>query len=77
MATAGSKASKSIGKKAHREWPVVAYMGTFGGGFLGYAIARIALDPYPHPYHWAGGLVGALLGCGGGWLWYRQRGDIL
>ncbi len=75
MATAASKASKD--KKAHREWPVVAYVGIFGGAFLGYAIARIALYLYPHPYHWAGGLVGALLGCGGGWLWFRQRGDII
>ncbi len=71
------KTRKSKAKPARHEWPAVAYLGTFGGAFLGYVVTRIALYAFPHPYHWAGGLAGALLGCGGGWLWYRQRGDII
>ncbi len=58
------------------ERPAVTYFGAFGGAVLGYIIARIGLNAYPHPYHWAGGLLGAILGLGGGWLWFRLRGDI-
>jgi len=70
------KITRTKEKKAHREWPAVAYFGLFGGGLLGYVIARIALYASPHPYHWAGGLAGALLGCGFGWLWFWKRGDV-
>ena len=59
-----------------KEWPAVVYFWMFGLGFLSYLIARIALDGYPHPYHWLSGLVGAVLGIGVGWLWYRWRGDV-
>lgn len=46
-------------------------------GFLGYLALRVGMDSYPHPIHWLGGLAGALLGCGIGWLWYQHRGDIV
>ncbi len=63
--------------KAKKEWPLVVYFGIFGLGFLSYVIARIALDGYPHPIHWASGLIGAVAGFFVGWLWYRWRGDII
>ena len=62
--------------KARKEWPAVTYLGSFGGAFLGYAITRIGLNSFPHPYHWAGALLGAILGLGGGWIWFLRRGDI-
>lgn len=68
---------KTKEKTVRKEWPAVTYLSTFGGALLGYAITRVALNTYPHPYHWAGGLLGAILGLGGGWLWFRFRGDIL
>jgi len=67
---------KRTEKAARREWPAVTYIGIFAGAILGYTIARIALNSFPHPYHWAGGLLGAVLGLGGGWVWFRLRGDI-
>lgn len=57
--------------------PVVVYFGTFGIGLLSYFIGRIALDAYPHPVHWASGVVGAVAGYFIGWAWYRMRGDII
>lgn len=66
-----------IGQKARRYTPVVVYFGTFGIGFLGYAIGRIALFAYPHPIHWASGIVGAVIGYFASWAWYRWRGDII
>ncbi len=59
-----------------KEWPAVVYFWMIGMVFFGYVIGRIALDSYPHPYHWASGLVGGILGIGVGWLWYWKRGDI-
>ena len=68
---------KSASAKAKKEWPVVIYFGIFGLGIMGYAIARVLLDGYPHPIHWAFGLAGAIIGYFGGWLWVRWRGDII
>ena len=56
---------------------MVVYLWIGGLGLLGYIIGRIALDPLPHPVHWASGLVGALVGVPVGWLWYRWRGDVI
>lgn len=63
--------------KAKKEWPLVVYFGMFGMGILGYILARVILDGYPHPIHWASGVGGAVIGFLGGWLWYRWRGDII
>ena len=60
-----------------KEWPVVVYMWAFGLAILGYVLARVGLDGFPHPYHWLSGLIGGLVGIPLGWLWYRWRGDIL
>jgi hypothetical protein len=69
--------SKVESRKKYRQLtPVVVYFGTFGIGVLSYFIARIALDAYPHPVHWASGFVGAVAGYFVGWAWYRMRGDI-
>ncbi len=73
------KVSKNVlasEKKQKKEWPAVVYFWIIGMGFLSYVIARIALDGYPHPYHWLSGLAGGVLGIGIGWLWYRWRGDV-
>jgi len=75
-----SRQSVSRGKSHHkttRETPVVVYFATFVGGLLGYVIARIALDGYPHPLHWALGILSAILGYLAGWLWYRYQGDMI
>ena len=64
-------------KKERKEWPVVVYMWTFGLGILGYLVVGEAVfDTKPHPIHWLSGLVGAIVGIGIGWLWYRWRGDV-
>ncbi len=63
--------------KARQATPVVIYFGTFGIGFLSYFIARIGLAIYPHPIHWASGILGAVAGYYASWAWYRWRGDIL
>ena len=72
-----------IARKSHeeksarsKEWPAVVYFWMFGMAVLGYLIGRIALDAYPHPIHWASGLVGGILGLLVGWVWYWKRGDI-
>jgi hypothetical protein len=72
-----SRPAGSASKKAKDGWPLVVYVWTAGLGFLGYIVIRMALDAYPHPIHWLGGVGGALLGCGIGWLWYGRRGDIV
>lgn len=59
-----------------KEWPSIVYLWMFGMIFLGYVIGRIALNAYPHPYHWLSALVGGILGVGMGWLWYWKRGDV-
>ncbi len=60
-----------------KEWPVVVIVWTVGLLFLGYVIGRIVLDAYPHPYHWASGLMGGAIGLLVGWIWFKKRGDIL
>ena len=73
----GNRSRKPASAKVKKEWPVAIYFGIFGLGIMGYAIARVVLDGYPHPIHWAFGLAGAIIGYFGGWLWYRWRGDII
>ncbi|KAF0111988.1 MAG: Uncharacterized protein FD147_502 [Chloroflexi bacterium] len=70
---------KSIAQstKKKKEWPVVVYCWIVGMTFLGYVIGRIALDVYPHPFHWASALVGGIVGLLVGRVWYRKRGDII
>lgn len=63
--------------KAKKEWPLVVYLWSIGLGFMSYVVTRIALDGYPHPIHWASGLIGAVAGFFVGLLWYRWRGDII
>ena len=72
-----SKTASKFETKKGKEWPAVVYFWAIGLGFGGYIVMRIVLDGYPHPYHWLSGLIGALMGIGVGWLWYRWRGDIL
>ena len=74
------KVSKTVAIKQEeirKEWPVVVYFGAIGLALCSYVVARIALDGYPHPYHWLAGLVGGIAGIPLGWLWYRWRGDII
>jgi hypothetical protein len=71
-----SKTASMIETNKRREWPTVVYVWMIGLGFVSYVVARIALDGYPHPYHWISGLAGLALGMGIGWLWYGWRGDI-
>jgi hypothetical protein len=69
---------KSVEQSANKkkEWPLVIYIWMIGMGFLSYAVGRIALNAYPHPYHWASGLAGGAIGLLVGWVWYKKRGDI-
>ena len=60
-----------------KECPVVVIVWTVGLLFLGYVIGRMVLDSYPHPYHWASGLIGGAIGFLVGWIWFKKRGDIL
>ena len=70
--------SKKVSRKKDRkDWPVVIYMWVIGLGFMSYLVARIALNAYPHPYHWISGVAGAIVGLPVGWLWYRWRGDVI
>lgn len=71
------KPNKKGEKKANQEWPLVVYVWIVGLGLLSYVTARIALDGQPHPYHWLAGLVGGVVGCGIGWLWFRWKGDMV
>lgn len=66
---------KHVNKK--KEWPLVVYIWAIGMAFVSYSVGRIALDAYPHPFHWASGLAGGVIGLLVGWLWYKKRGDIL
>jgi hypothetical protein len=72
-----TRPSSSRSKSMTRDWPVVVYMWAFGLGIAGYIIARILLDGQPHPWHWASGLAGGLIGVGLGWLWFRWKGDVI
>jgi len=71
-----SKTAAKTEEKKRKEWPVVVYLWAFGLGLFSYVAARFALDTYPHPYHWASGLIAGLAGIPIGWLWYRWRGDV-
>lgn len=72
--TASASTSENSKKK---EWPAVVYFWAIGLALLSYVVARIGLDGFPHPYHWASGLIGGLAGIPLGWLWYRWRGDVI
>ncbi len=72
-----AKASKPKEKLLKEYTPVVVYFSAAFIGFLSYAIARIVLDGYPHPLHWAAMLAGGALGYSVGWAWFRWRGDII
>lgn len=71
-----SKATSRNGKKEIKEWPAVVYFWAIGLALLSYVISRIALDAYPHPYHWLSALIGGIAGIPLGWIWYRWRGDV-
>jgi hypothetical protein len=70
------KTRKSKDAPIRKETPAVIYFWAFGLAIMTYAVARIALDGQPHPYHWFAGLVGGLAGIPVGWLWFRWRGDV-
>jgi hypothetical protein len=71
-----SKTASKAEVEKKKEWPVVVYLWIIGLGFSSYLVARVALNSYPHPYHWASGIAGAVLGVAVGWIWYRWRGDV-
>ncbi len=71
------KIARKNEKKTHQETPLVVWLWMLGMGVLSYLVARIALYTSPHPYHWASGAAGAVVGYLGGWLWYRWRGDVI
>jgi len=71
-----SKTISTIETKKSKEWPAVVYFWSFGLAILSYAVARMVLDGQPHPYHWAAGLIGGIVGIPLGWLWFRWRGDL-
>jgi hypothetical protein len=71
-----SKTAAKTETKQKKEWPAVVYFWAFGLAISGYAVGRVGLSSFPHPYHWLSGLVGGVLGIPLGWLWYRWRGDI-
>lgn len=71
------KVSKSKVERKRQEWPLVVYVWMIGLAFFAYVVTRIALDGYPHPWHWGAGLAGGVIGTLVGWLWFRWRGDII
>ena len=71
-----SKTARRSDITKSKEWPVVIYLWIIGLAIASYVVARIALDAYPHPYHWLSALLGGIVGIPIGWLWYRWRGDI-
>ncbi len=71
-----NKSTQPTANKKSEGWPFVVYVWIFGLGISGYFIGRIGFDSWPHPVHWAAGLVGAILGYFVGWLWYLWRGDV-
>jgi hypothetical protein len=64
-------------KKIRKETPMVVWMWTIGLGLISYLVARFALYTSPHPFHWASGVAGAVMGFLVGWLWYMWKGDVL
>lgn len=75
--TKSTKSKKGSSKKTRQDTPVVVFIWIMGLGLLGYLVGRIALDAFPHPIHWASGVLGAIIGYFVGWLWYRWRGDVI
>jgi hypothetical protein len=71
------KSVQETRNKVRKETPMVVWLWTLGVGFLSYVVARIILDTFPHPVHWASGAIGAALGFLVGWLWYRWKGDVM
>lgn len=71
-----SKTASKLDTTRSRDWPVVIYLWIIGLAIMSYVIARMALNAYPHPYHWLSALAGGVAGIPLGWLWYRWRGDI-
>jgi hypothetical protein len=63
-------------KNSNNDWPAIVYFWGIGLGFFSYVVARIALDGYPHPYHWLSALAGGVAGIPLGWLWFHWRGDV-
>ena len=72
-----SKTVSTMEIEKKKEWPIVVYLWAFGLAISGYALARVGLSGLPHPYHWASGLIGGVVGILVGWVWYRWRGDAL
>lgn len=71
------KIARKNEKKIRKETPLVVWFWMLGMGFLSYLVARIALDAFPHPVHWASGAGGAVIGFLVGWLWYKWKGDVI
>lgn len=71
-----TRAKKSNPIPQRKEWPAVVYFWAIGLMILGYAVGRVALNAWPHPYHWLSALASGLAGIPIGWLWYRWRGDM-
>jgi len=71
------KKTKSRKPAKRQDWPLVVYMWAVGLALLSYIVARMALNGWPHPYHWLAGLLGGAVGILLGWLWYRWRGDVI
>lgn len=76
MSKARTKKSRPIPQQKKGERPAVVYFWALGLAILAYVVGRIALDGWPHPYHWLAALTGGLIGIPIGWLWYRWRGDV-
>jgi hypothetical protein len=75
-----SKPAKLAGaksKNASGGIPFVVLVGLFGLGLLGYILSQMFLPVEAHAAYWLVALIGAALGSVLGWLWYRQRGDII
>jgi hypothetical protein len=72
-----SKSVSTVEMEKKKEWPIVVYLWAFGLAISGYALARVGLSGLPHPYHWASGLIGGVVGILVGRVWYRWRGDVL
>lgn len=75
MSKKSAKVRKQPEKK--KEWPAVVYLWAIGLALLSYLVGEAVFrTSQPHPIHWLSGLVGAIVGVGIGWLWYRWRGDV-
>ena len=60
--------------KAEEGIPLIVFYWAFGLGLLGYLGSRVVWTY--HPYHWASGAGGLLVGALIGYVWYRTRGDV-